>query len=518
MFAKRLLYVTDAQLAAYAWRAGRLSTPRPFRSDPDGRAAFAAYLEETPNDPVYILADVIEEDFRAETIPHVLGKDRGALIQRKLLQHFRNTPYRHATVQGRESGGRRDDRILFTALTNDETLKPWLDALAERKAPVVGIYSVPLLSGRLAQRLGLTGSHHLLVTRQALTGLRQSYFQQDQLKFSRLTLLAADESLTPAETIARESGRTQQYLNSLRLLPREESLTVNVIAAAADLPQLRQECRDTAQLRFRFVDLAEVAATLGVKSAAPDLYSELLFLHLLGHGAGPQPYATAAETRGNRLRLTRLTVASLSGLLAAGALTEAGLNLNRAMDYSLQSEQLARQADSLQVRYQTIKNGFPPLPAKAEDMKAAVELVDAISAQKDQPERLLALVSQAVADVPQIRIDRIDWRLSTQPPASTSQQDRAAQGDETKDLPVLGAKNHGLYQIALISGQVAPLQGYREALASVDRLVEALGKEPGIEASAVSLPLDVSSGARLEGKADGGDQAAGFVVRVVMKP
>ena len=35
--------------------------------------------------------------------------DRDAILQRKLTQIFRSTPYRHAMLQGRETEGRRDD-------------------------------------------------------------------------------------------------------------------------------------------------------------------------------------------------------------------------------------------------------------------------------------------------------------------------------------------------------------------------------------------------------------------------
>jgi len=46
------------------------------------------------------------------------GADRRDLVQRKLKQHYRNTPYVAAWLLGRDKSKRRDDRYLFSALTN----------------------------------------------------------------------------------------------------------------------------------------------------------------------------------------------------------------------------------------------------------------------------------------------------------------------------------------------------------------------------------------------------------------
>jgi len=38
-----------------------------------------------------LLVDLIEEDFRQEAVPHLLGSKRTALLQRKLEQFYRGT-------------------------------------------------------------------------------------------------------------------------------------------------------------------------------------------------------------------------------------------------------------------------------------------------------------------------------------------------------------------------------------------------------------------------------------------
>jgi hypothetical protein len=525
MFSKHLLYLSDTQLTAYLWRRGELAAEAAFTADAAGRTGFGKWLEEAPAAPLFLLADVIEEDFRAETMPHVFGKDRQALLQRKLGQHFRTAPYRQATFQGRESAGRRDDRVLLTALNNDEIIKPWVEIMAQHRAPLAAIQSVPLLTRMLVKKLGLSEPHQLVVTRQASTGLRQSYFQGEHLKFSRLTLLAGDGELAEAGTLSRESGRTQQYLNSLRLLPRDQALQIHVIAPEAEIPPLQAACPDTAQQRFQFLTLEDAAAAVGINTRGA-LCPDLLFLHLMGKSRLRQSYATADDSRYHRLRLTRLALLGASGALAAAGLAAAGLQLAGAYGLHQQRDQAEREAQAVLRRYEAIAANFPPAPAKAETMKAAVELTERISQRAAKPGPLLAMVSRALADLPEIRIDRIEWRVSDRPDAAPDEQapgapsmaPPGAQGADPKDQPVLSLQG-GIYQIAVIEGEIAPFTGYRNALASVNRLIAALQSNPGVRVQPVTLPLDVSPKAVLQGKSDGADNpTADFSVKMTVSP
>src|SRR5204863_7319863 len=110
-----------------------------------------------------IFTDLAEEDFRPDTIPHVGRGDREAVGSRRLGQMFRNTPYRHALLQGREAEGRRDDRVLYAAITNGEVLRPWLGVLERRQLPIAGIHSAAVLGSRLIEALGIAAEHALLV-------------------------------------------------------------------------------------------------------------------------------------------------------------------------------------------------------------------------------------------------------------------------------------------------------------------------------------------------------------------
>ena len=145
MAAKRILLSDGAALVAHLWRAGRLKVEGEFSNEPAGLEALAAYLRKHRSSVYYLLADIAEEGFQLEDLPYVQGGDRDSLLQRRLGQYFYNTPLSLAMSLGRAKEGRRDEKILFAALTRAESFAPWLDTLRESEAILAGVFSVPLV-------------------------------------------------------------------------------------------------------------------------------------------------------------------------------------------------------------------------------------------------------------------------------------------------------------------------------------------------------------------------------------
>src|SRR5688572_6169877 len=110
---KLLICVSALQATAAVWRAGKIVQLEQFAHDENGLADFREFLVPHPRVPVLLMVDAVEEDYRFETLPHSWGAERTQMVARKLKQHYRNTPYIGAWLQGRETGKRRDDRYLF---------------------------------------------------------------------------------------------------------------------------------------------------------------------------------------------------------------------------------------------------------------------------------------------------------------------------------------------------------------------------------------------------------------------
>lgn len=142
---RRALFLDANRITAYAWQGGRIQSEGYFAGDVPGLEAFSAYLKTKRSSLFYLLADVAEEGYQIEDIPFVQGNDRKALIERRLSQYFYGTPLATAVSLGRDKTGRRDEKMLFSALTRPQFFEPWLATLRQSETRLAGVFSVPLI-------------------------------------------------------------------------------------------------------------------------------------------------------------------------------------------------------------------------------------------------------------------------------------------------------------------------------------------------------------------------------------
>ena len=83
---RTLLFLSAETFQTHVWHRDGSAVVREFSNDADGREQLAAMLERHHN-PLWLLVDIIEEDFHLESIPHLIGPGRRALIERKFEQY-----------------------------------------------------------------------------------------------------------------------------------------------------------------------------------------------------------------------------------------------------------------------------------------------------------------------------------------------------------------------------------------------------------------------------------------------
>src|SRR5215204_1860287 len=128
-----VLLIADTQVQLLQWRARELSVLYIYDKTPEDLEAFAEEIRSYKGLPVLVVTDLIEENFRYDTVVHVSGGDQTALLKRKMDFAFRNTPYRRSKVIEREKDGRRDDKILLSAISKPESVDVWVNVLLEQK-------------------------------------------------------------------------------------------------------------------------------------------------------------------------------------------------------------------------------------------------------------------------------------------------------------------------------------------------------------------------------------------------
>ena len=522
MAARRVFVISGAGLAAYHRHGSKLLGPFRFDADEDGLAEFARYIERFPDDVTRVVADVVEEEFREETVPHVFAWERRALLRARAARAFPGARYLHATRLGREPGGRRDDRVLLSAITRPETLAPWLAPMTERGTPLAGIHSPAMLAGAMLKAVGAVGEHVLVVSLQSGGGLRQTCFLRGSLRFSRLAALPDPAAGGHESHVLAEIERTRRYLGSLRSGASDARLDVHVLSHGEPLESLRRElARDAGgdgRPQCDLVDLAAVARGLGMRRWDGEATADRLFVHLLASRPPCNHYATPDQTGRLAVRRIGLILKAASGTLVAGACLFGGSVALEGAAASAHARALALHAALYERRYRAAQATLPPTPAEPAELERVVSAVSALRRRRADPVDLLARLSDTLAGFPRVRIESLSWRASDDPeaPVSTATGDRAGLR-RSDDAPRRNADI--LFQVVRVSARIEPFDGnYRAAIGIVRRFAAALAAPPGVEhVRILSLPLELGSEHALAGDAGTTSEAAAFEIRVTLR-
>ena len=96
-----LVYLSPRGGAILKGRTRKLEWLGVLPGDEAGPAAFGRILLNQTARPVWLLVDSVDEDYRLESLPHVWGRSRQEMLERKLRQLYRGQPFCTAWRQGR---------------------------------------------------------------------------------------------------------------------------------------------------------------------------------------------------------------------------------------------------------------------------------------------------------------------------------------------------------------------------------------------------------------------------------
>ncbi len=532
---RHFLYLTNTRLVSLLTSGRSIVSRREFAVSGAGAAAFERYLAQVPTTPTRIFTDLSEEDLRLDNIPHVGARDRDAIVARKLSQIYRNTPYRYAQVQGREGEGRRDDRVIYTAVTNPEVLRVWLEMIERLKVPLEGIHSAAVFSGVLLDELDLLFPHMLLVTFTPGDAMRQTYFRDREIRFSRLTPIDLAEGQTLGGMVAEETTRTWQYLDSLRNFAHDDRLEVCVLVHRNDRANVESALRDFAQLQYRLLDMDEVAIKLGLKPPPLDSTAEEVMVHLFLMRKAPNHFATPEMRRYATHRSARILVSQLAAGAIGVSVAWGAWNLWRAFQETESDQKVSQQIVALNRETDEIVRSLPSFGVGGTTMRDAVTFYNGALRGYPTITDFLLPVSTVLRGHPDVKLLQVSWLATDDPKATprlkasivkeappvksasrnvTTTNPNNAGGAEDTNPPFVS----GRYEVALIEATVrAPNNDFRAARAEVERLANDIGQVEGFRADVVESPLDTSPSLELQGHLQEHDPAtmeSRFVLRV----
>jgi len=521
---RRALLISSDKLAVYHWVNNNLGSSYLFDASPEGFEYFGHYLDEVFNDPIYVLLDTTAEEYRLDTIPHVFGADRRAIIERKQDRMFRGTPYRYAEIQGREKGGRRDDKVMFSAVTNPDTIQLWLKILEEHKVPVAGVVSVPLLLQNNADVIPGMSGNALVFSLQSMSGLRQSFFKNKFLKFSRLVKVPRYGTESYAPIMTEELVKVRRYLNSTHLLDQDKPLDIHFLGNKELLDELGKTHINSSMVRYHMLDVEALGKSYGIADQMQTPFSDKHLIYQLLKNKSKNYYALNKEIRYFQMRQIKKTLQIASLLFMLTGFVWGGLNVLEGFTYRQQHISDAKKADFYNVRYEVAQERISILPVDPADLKVVVDTTGTLKTYKSEPADMFKLISKGMDIFPEIQISKIHWAANINPNHKLgagkldSIINEGIQG-------VLGFSNisdeetgYLYYQIALINCYLDKFDGdYRKALNMIDQFAESLRRQDSVhDVSVVSLPLDISSEATLQGSTKENSSKSNFSIRVVL--
>jgi hypothetical protein len=492
---KILFFLSTENFHAHVWNNGLLSEPYYFANSADGLEKFSVFLQ-SHHEPAFLLTDLIEEDFRQETVPHLTGASHQALIQRKFDQYYRSTDFRLSRLQKRQEDGRRDDELLFSALTNPARISAWLDLMLLQHTPIAGIYSLPHTSIPLIK--DIESDHLLLLSWEKDAGLRQSFFLNKRLRFSRLTPINNNASF--ADVITAETARTQQYLQSLSLTPQGQLLDVHILCHASDRARLDAKLSSNQKVQYAYVDLQQLGKHLRARNLYTDSDATPLFLHLLATQAPRASYATSNHTHYYQLWLAQRGIFGLAAVCALVCLVWGTLTFMQGYAIHGETDETQAQLSAIMKETQktahTMPNGLingNGSTISASDMKTAVTLLRKLQSAAATPEQILKGLAATLDKFSRIQTKNIAWQMNP-----------------GNNLPE---------QVITFNGELAEFGNHhRNAVDYLDKFKLAL-TQTGYIVEPIRMPMDFSPKGSISANInDIGDKPAEFALKIIWRP
>ena len=486
---RRLLYLTAQQIVCCYWHSGKLDQDEVFPANENGHRQFSDYLARHSKDIYTLLLNVSEEGFHIETIPFLQGNDRQTVIKRKLGQIFFNAPLTASLSLGHEKTKRKDERLLLAALTSNEHLTPWLSAIKGSGVALSAIHSLPLLAPTLLGKINFKEEHCLFLSIQDQS-IRQSYLENGQIHFSRLTPLHHSSIAGIAQAFSTETLKLVQYLTSQRLIARNQPITACILAHGDALKAIRNHCHDTDTLRYLIIDIGDCTKRIGLRTPPTTSHCESVFLTLMA-SAPPRIQFADDELRHNyHLKRLRTALYGLGALALLTSLLVSSVLFYEAHTISQETNGLNTEAMIARQRYEDIARTFPPIPTSNETLRRVIDRYADLEKKSTTPNGLYALISRALQNLPAIEVEAIDWKTGgTDAPGSppTAQAVAARPIDPSSETAVL----RGTLRLGAGANP-------RQMLDVFNSFIEALKTTPDVQIDVLRRPFDIEPGKTLK--------------------
>ncbi len=403
---RRFVAVIGDEGCSLALVSGREVKRRTFLSNAEGENVdiLGDMLAVDPHIPVYLLLDVVEQQYREIEVPTVSYFDKAKVTKRKLALTYAEDYLTGLVPQVIAKKGQKR-HYLAAGVPMTPELKKWLELFVLFDNPVdaiclLPIEAVPLIPMLRTQRpaADVGKSWQLLFTHQRASGFRQIIAQDNRLVFTRITPQppAGSDAQTIADIVEREFQSTIGYLRRLSFTDTDR--VEMVVVTQPDVC----DALNAKRLRVRSLTALspdQVANRLGLREIADpdDGYADILhaacFAQKLRPGVSVSP--PAVRRAALLARTPRVAVAAGIGalLLGAAAAAETVLDL---VDANNDRSEITAQAEVQQVALNALTSNQAEMPVRPDIVDAVITATGHLNTVTPQVDTLIRRVSDAL--------------------------------------------------------------------------------------------------------------------------
>jgi len=471
---------------------------------------FRDYLLKGPCQPVKIVVNVFEEEFSFDKTPHTTGADRKNLLNRKLIQHYKQSDLRRYEVQGRGDQGRKDDEVMFSSLGSSRELQTLIDVLYSTKTPIAGIWSAPQLGKKFLAPI-IAGRDVMIMSEidngtPDRVAVRQSFFKAGRFKLTRVGMIEVASRDSVRQDVGDELESSRQYLLRERYIKDDQKLDVVFISSSEYLSALSGFTGEVARhFAFEHVGTAALAQVLNIVCSSGNAsFEDIVAASLVKYPVR----AHYSCPRSNYFRKHQLaaSIAGKSAIAASLALVASSAYFVF-MGVQKQSELTDEQAivARLDQEYAERKSAVSNLPEDIYQVKHAVDKVQSVQQSQAQPIDIYNIVSQGLVAYPNLQITRLEWFVDER---ESSEASSYGEDDFSGDSYGNGDDYWGeepekhRTTVVTIAGNA---QGYstnvRQLVDDFEAFTGLLGKDKRVgKVNVVTLPVKVNPDEELSGK------------------
>lgn len=352
--------------------------------------------------PILLLLNTSQEEYQSITMPHISAKDHRNLIKHNIKKLFDNHTYTHSVIQGREHKGRRDDKVLLIALNNPEILQPWLNLLTTYKVPLIGIYSLPLLSELLLKSLPKQSST-LLITHNN-DHLRQSFFTNQKLQLSRL--IPFETNIKKSKFILQQLTNIQNYL--VNIIQHNDKLSIIILTNNSLINTLHQEINTNTSQNIYILDINDLAKKIGLYNNNIQL-QHLIAYQLAHHRNIINHYAKAIEMRYFFYRRFSIRSYFASAILILLTIITSLTYLQHTTTQKQNINKIAEQTLNRRNELIQLAKITPKLPYDIEIIHQTVDTGWNLKQQNKLPRQAWEKLSYVLNRHPKILLENLEW-------------------------------------------------------------------------------------------------------------